>query len=263
MPRGPKKHMKRIVAPKKWMLDKLGGIYAPRPSAGPHKLRECLPLILILRNRLKFALNGRETTKILKQRVVKVDNKVRTDNTYPAGFMDIVSIDKVNANYRILYNAKGKFHLVRVKPDEAKYKLVKVRKVQLGPRGVPFAGTHDGRTLRYPHPNVKVGDTLKLNLETGKIEEHVKFGLGNLVMVTAGRNTGRVGVLKSVEKHQGTHHMVHVEDMAKKVFATRLENIFVIGQGKKSMVSLPRGGGVKLSPLEEKAQRLNKARKNA
>ena len=26
---------------------------APKPSAGPHKTRECLPLILLLRNRLK------------------------------------------------------------------------------------------------------------------------------------------------------------------------------------------------------------------
>ncbi|KAF9344065.1 40S ribosomal protein S4, X isoform, partial [Mortierella sp. AD094] len=50
--RGPKKHLKRLNAPKHWMLDKLTGTYAPRPTAGPHKLRECLPLIILLRNRL-------------------------------------------------------------------------------------------------------------------------------------------------------------------------------------------------------------------
>ncbi|KAJ1842620.1 40S ribosomal protein S4, partial [Coemansia sp. RSA 2708] len=52
--------MKRLAAPKHWMLDKLTGTYAPKPSAGPHKQRECLPLIVFLRNRLKYALNGRE-----------------------------------------------------------------------------------------------------------------------------------------------------------------------------------------------------------
>lgn len=26
---------------------------APKPSPGPHKQRECLPLLLVLRNRLK------------------------------------------------------------------------------------------------------------------------------------------------------------------------------------------------------------------
>jgi len=103
MPRGPKKHLKRINAPKHWMLDKLGGVFAPRPSAGPHKLRECLPLVILLRNRLKYALTNKEVTMILMQRVVKVDGKVRTDQTYPAGFMDVITIERTAENFRLLY----------------------------------------------------------------------------------------------------------------------------------------------------------------
>ena len=37
MVRGPKKHMKRLAAPKSWMLEKLGGVYSCKPSSGPHK----------------------------------------------------------------------------------------------------------------------------------------------------------------------------------------------------------------------------------
>ena len=62
-------------------------LQAPRPSPGPHKLRECLPLIIFLRNKLKYALTGNEVKKILAQRLVKVDGRVRTDVTFPAGFM--------------------------------------------------------------------------------------------------------------------------------------------------------------------------------
>lgn len=69
------------------MLDKLGGTFAPRPSTGPHKLRESLPLVIFLRNRLKYALNNTEVTKIVMQRLIKVDGKVRTDINYPTGFM--------------------------------------------------------------------------------------------------------------------------------------------------------------------------------
>lgn len=79
--------MKRLAAPKSWMLDKLGGVFAPRPSPGPHKLRESLPLIIMLRNRLKYAITRSEVEKIVKQRVIKVDGKIRTDMTFPAGFM--------------------------------------------------------------------------------------------------------------------------------------------------------------------------------
>lgn len=43
--------------------------------------------MLIIRNRLKYALTYREVIAILMQRHVLVDGKVRTDKTYPAGFM--------------------------------------------------------------------------------------------------------------------------------------------------------------------------------
>jgi len=254
-PRGPHKHLKRVNAPSHWLLDKLGGIFAPRPSSGPHKLRECLPLIILLRNRLRYALTGREVTLILHQRVVKVDGKVRTDPTFPAGFMDVITIDRTNEHFRLLYNVKGRFALHRVKPEEAGYKLAKVKRVQLGPEGVPFLSTHDGRTIRYPHPDIKVNDTVKINLSTGRIEDHVKFGVGNLVMITAGRNLGRVGLLKTIEKHPGSYGIVYVEDLAGKTFATREENVFTVGSGKKALVTLPRGGGIKLSILDEKAQK--------
>jgi len=237
------------------MLDKMGGVFAPRPSSGPHKLRECLPLVILLRNRLKYALTGREVTKILMQRVVKVDGKVRTDNTYPAGFMDVIQIEKTKENFRLLYTPKGKFTLHKIPPTETEFKLLKVRKIAIGVKGIPFVTTHDGRTIRYPHPDIKENDSVKFNLKTNKIEEVIKFGPGNLVMIVGGRNLGRIGVLKSVEKHEGSHSVIHVEDLAKKAFATRLQNAFVLGSGKQSLVTLPRGGGIQLSPLVELQQR--------
>jgi len=53
------------------MLGKTGGIYATRPSQGPHKLRECLPLDLILRNKLKYATNAREVKSICMDKDAK------------------------------------------------------------------------------------------------------------------------------------------------------------------------------------------------
>jgi len=252
MPRGPKKHLKRLAAPKHWMLDKLGGIFAPKPSSGPHKQRECLPLILLLRNRLKYALTRREVSQILVQRVVKVDLKVRTDKNYPVGFMDVVSIQKTDENFRLLYDTKGRFVLQRItNPEEAKFKLGKVRKTATGAKGIPHIHLSDGRTIRYPDPLIKVNDTVKVNLETGKIVEFIKFDVGNLVMITGGKNLGRVGVIVSRERHPGSFDIVHVKDAAGNQFATRIGNVFVIGKGTKSLVSLPKGKGIKRSIMED------------
>ncbi|KAL8254918.1 hypothetical protein R6Q59_033139 [Mikania micrantha] len=255
MARGLKKHMKRLNAPKHWMLDKLGGAFAPKPSSGPHKSRECLPLILILRNRLKYALTYREVQSILMQRHVLVDNKVRTDKTYPAGFMDVVSIPKTNESFRLLYDTKGRFRLHSIRDEESKFKLCKVRSVQFGQKGIPYINTYDGRTIRYPDPLIKANDTIKLDLDSNKIVDFIKFDVGNVVMVTGGRNTGRVGILKNREKHKGSFETVHIQDATGHEFATRLGNVFTLGKGSKPWVSLPKGKGIKLSIIEEARKR--------
>jgi len=254
MARGPKKHLKRLAAPKHWLLDKLSGTYAPRPSSGPHKLRDCMPLIVFIRNRLKYALNGREVKAILMQRLVRVDNKVRTDTTFPAGFMDVVSIEKTGENFRLIYDTKGRFTVHRISGEEAEYKLGKVKRVQLGKGGIPYLVTHDARTIRYPDPAVKVNDTVKIELATGKITDFIKFDTGAIAMVTGGRNMGRVGTITHRERHDGGFNIVHIKDVVDNEFATRESNVFIIGK-EKPWISLPKGKGVKLSIAEERDRR--------
>ncbi|ONH99793.1 hypothetical protein PRUPE_6G051000 [Prunus persica] len=251
MARGLKKHLKRLNAPKHWMLDKLGGAFAPKPSSGPHKSRECLPLILILRNRLKYALTYREVVSILMQRHILVDGKIH----FCIIFSDVVSIPKTNENFRLLYDTKGRFRLHSIRDEESKFKLCKVRSVQFGQKGIPYINTYDGRTIRYPDPLIKANDTIKLDLETNKITDFIKFDVGNVVMVTGGRNRGRVGVIKNREKHKGSFETIHVQDATGHEFATRLGNVFTIGKGTKPWVSLPKGKGIKLTILEEAKKR--------
>ena len=238
------------------MLDKLSGTFAPRPSSGPHKLRECLPLIVLIRNRLKYALTKREVTSVVMQRLIKVDGKVRTDANYPTGIMDVVKIEKTGENFRILYDTKGRFVVHRITDEEAKYKLCKVKKLQVGVKSVPFIVTHDGRTIRYPDPLVKVNDTVRLNLETGKVEAFSKFEIGNVAIITGGHSIGRVGVITNRERHPGGFDIVHLKDAREQTFATRLGNVFVLGEHSQPWISLPKAKGLKLTIAEERDQRL-------
>lgn len=136
---------------------------------GPHKLRECVPLVLLLRNRLKYALTYHETKLIVMQRLVKVDGKVRTDQCYPAGFMDVISMEKTNQHFRMLLDTKGRFVPRPISADEASYKLCKVKKLIVGPKAVPMIVTHDARTIRFPHPSVKANDTVRVEIATSKV----------------------------------------------------------------------------------------------
>lgn len=134
---------------------------------------------------------------------------------------DTVSIEKSGEHFRLLYDVKGRFTIHRITAEEATYKLLKVRKVALGDKGVPYIVTHDGRTIRYPDPVVKVNDTVKFDLEQGKIIDFVPFDTGNIVMITGGRNMGRAGVIIHREKHVGGFDIVHVKDSLDRTFATR------------------------------------------
>ena len=82
----------------------------------------------------------------------KVDNKIRRDKKFPVGIMDVFTVVKTGESYRILYDVKGRFTLVKIKEAESKFKLLKVKSRAVGPNKIPYIITSDGRTIRFPHP---------------------------------------------------------------------------------------------------------------
>lgn len=159
----------------------------------------------------------------------------------------------------------------------------------MGEKGVPMLTLHDGKTIRYPDPVIKENDTVMLDIATNKITETVRFDVGQICMITGGRNTGRVGTVQTLEKHKGSFTIAHIKDSQARalgawglgfvppagclklraccvvpaplpdppslaqgaVFTTRSDNVFVIGTGSKPLISLPKGKGVKLSIVDE------------
>jgi small subunit ribosomal protein S4e len=157
--------------------------------------------------------------------------RTRTRSPLP----DVISLERSGEHFRLLYDIKGRFTIHRITPEEATFKLLKVKAHQLGAKGVPYIVTHDGRTIRYPDPAIKVNDTVKFDLVNNKIVDHVKFEPGNVVMVTGGRNMGRSGVITHRERHHGGFDIVHVKDVLDRDFATR----WVCSTGKTSSLRLP------------------------
>lgn len=120
--------------------------------------------MVLLRSRLRYALNYREVFMIIKDKAanIKVDAKVRRDPHYPVGFNDVVTITKSGDSYRLLYDMKGRFVLHKLDAAEAKFKLCKVIRHATGPNSIPYIVTHDGRTIRFSHPDIKANDTIKV-----------------------------------------------------------------------------------------------------
>jgi len=161
--------------------------------------------------------------------------------------MDVVTIEKTNEFFRMLLDVKGRFVPHRIDAKEAGFKLCKVVKKYIGKKKIPYVTTHDGRTFRFPHPDISIGDSLKVNLANNEISSVIKFVNGATVYLTGGNNIGRIGILQSVEKHPGSFDIAHIKDAEGATFATRVSNIFIIGDGKSPAISLPKGEGIKLT----------------
>lgn len=86
-------------------------------------------------------------------------------------------------NFRLICDTKGHFAVHHITPEEAKYKLCKVRRIFVGTKGIPYLVTHDACTICYPDPLIKVNDTVQIDLETAKITDFNKFDTGHLCMV--------------------------------------------------------------------------------
>lgn len=184
----------------------------------------------------------------------------------------MITLAKTSEQFRLLYDVKGRFVLHRITPEEAEYKLVRVQKFATAKKAtigtnpfhhgqqaaIPYIVTHDGRTIRFADPAFSVNDSVKLNLKTGRPEGHYKFDVGQLAMITRGANVGRVGTIVNVEKHPGSFDIAHLKDRRGNTFATRIGNVFIIGDGAKPIISLPRAKGLKLSVIEQRDAALAK-----
>jgi small subunit ribosomal protein S4e len=192
-----------------------------------------------------------------KEGLIKVDGRIRRNHRFPLGQMDVVTIEKTNEFFRMLLDVKGRFVPHKIDAKEAGFKLCKVIKKYIGKNKIPYVTTHDGRTFRFPHPDISLGDSLKVNLANNEISSVIKFVNGATVYLTGGNNIGRIGIMQSVEKHPGSFDIAHIKDANGNSFATRVGNIFVIGDGKSPAISLPKGEGIKLTLIEERDQKMD------
>jgi hypothetical protein len=46
--------------------------------------------------------------------ISQVDGKVRTDLTFPAGLMDVITIEKTNEKFRLVFDSKGRYAVHRI-----------------------------------------------------------------------------------------------------------------------------------------------------
>lgn len=246
--KGKTGRLKRNPAPRFWPIPRKKFTWVIKPSSGPHSLKNCLPLSIIIRDILGLAKTRKEAKKIVTQGKVYVDGKVRRKDDFPVGLMDVLSFPDMEKFYRIVPSKKGLF-VNPIDSEEAKFKLFRVEdKIILKNKNLQLV-FHDGSTIFFnsedskniPNVDYETFDVLKLSLPEKEIVEKLQTKKNNFAIITGGKNIGKNGKIIDIEKtvaKKRHNALVLIEDDKKNRYQTIMDFIFVIGKSK-SQISLP------------------------
>ena len=232
--------MKRLAAPRSWPLKRKITVWVTKQSPGPHAIDKSMPAAILLRDMLKVCDTAKEAKRIIGNREILVDGKPLRSHKMPVGLMDVVSIPKINMNYRMLLTDKGKLTLVEISEAEAKWKLCKLQNKTTVRAGRTQLNLHDGRNIVLDKNQYKTGDVLKVELDGQKISSSYPLAPGSLAMIYEGPHAGKTAVISEHLIRRGSaQNVVKFEDGTETV----ADNVFVIGT-KKSAIKLPEAGAI-------------------
>lgn len=240
--------LKRKPAPKFWPIHRKEFFWVVKPSPGPHSLKNCLPLTIILRDILKFAKTRKEAKTIVSQGKVYVDGKVRREDDFPVGLMDVISISDVDKYFRIVPSRKGLI-LHPISKEESDFKLCRIENKKVVENGHVQLNLHDGSNIlvkvvdpKKPQEDTyKTLDSVKIDLPERQILQQVKMKENDFAIITSGKNIGKHGKIIEIEKTKGkkrTNALVTIEDKKGNRYQTILNFVFAIGE-EQPLISMP------------------------
>lgn len=222
------KHIKRVAAPRKWPIARKTSKWVAKPSPGPHSEENGMPLVVVLRDILGVADKAKEIKQILHEGSVLVDGHVRKDHRFPVGMFDIISIPKINANYRVMIDTNSKkLKLVPVK--DASTKLLKIVNKTMVPGGKIQLNFHDGTTMLASN-DYHTKDSLIVKIPEKTIEKHLKYEIGQTIMVVDGKHAGKTGTIKEINVVKSSTPNTVTIATADGDFETIENYVFVIGK---------------------------------
>ncbi|UCH32081.1 MAG: 30S ribosomal protein S4e [Candidatus Bathyarchaeota archaeon] len=243
--KGGSRHLKRKPAPKFWPIHRKEYLWATKPKPGPHSLNHSLPLTIILRDILGYAKTRREAKIILSQGKVLVNGKIRKEEAFPVGLMDVISIPDAEATFRLLSHEKG-FILHSVKKDESSYRLCRIENKTTITSDSVQLNLHDGTNKLIKIPDresssediYQVFDVIKVAIPNDEIISKIELAKNSVALITGGKNRGAYGKIIEVEEAPGKKRrllLATIEDAAGSRFQTILDFIFVIGDSEQSL----------------------------
>lgn len=223
------KHLKRLAAPRSWVIPRKTNVYTTKPRPGAHPIERAVPLGTIVRDYLQLAATGREAARVIGAGEVLVDGRIVKDAKFAVGFMDVITIPKTKGAWRVFIDDKARLRVLPIESAQAGWKLSQITGKATVKGGQTQLNLHDGRNLLVKKDDYATGDVLRLELPTQKVLGHFPLKEGSQVLITDGRHAGEVAPVKSIEVTRSHKpNLIHLT-VGSEAFATIKPYAFPIG----------------------------------
>lgn len=231
-------HLKRLAAPRSWKIHKKVSTWVPKPAPGKHAADKSVPLGIILRDYLGIVDSMTEAKRVLGNREILVDGRVASSHKTTVGLMDVVSVPKMEKNYRVVLDHHGRVVLSEVPATQAGWKFCRIENKSTVKGGKLQLNLHDGRNVLVKEANYKTGDVLKVSLPDQKIVGHYAFGNGMTVLLTGGSHVGEFAKVNEIEVIRSPRPNLVSLKAGSEDFSTIKPYVFVVGKDKAE-ITLP------------------------
>ncbi len=223
-----KQHLSSLAAPRSWKIPRKGRKWIAKPIPGTHNMETAMPLVVMVRDVLGLVEKSKDIKKMIHTKDILVNQKVPKDVRFPIGVFDVLSFPKAKLHYRIIFSKNGKLSLTEIKQSEANLLPVKLVNKTTVRGGKSQLNLSNGWNLLVAKDMYKINDVIVLDLNSRKVNEHIKFEPGKEVYVVAGKRLGSTGKLKEV-KQVGLlkRENIAVLEFEGTSFETKAEYLFV------------------------------------
>lgn len=191
-------HLKRQVVPKTWAIPRKGTKYVVSPRSN---LENGIPLLIAVRDLLKFTENEREVQKLLNEKSILVNGRVAKDIKLGLNLFDVIEFPTIKKHYRLTLSENGKFSPHEINKEEAGEKIGKVINKQMLKGKKMQINLSDGENF-ISEIKCNTGDSLLIKLSDRKIEKCLPMKEGSKVMMIAGKHIGKHGEISKINKEK-------------------------------------------------------------
>lgn len=191
-------HVKRIAANKSWPIPRKGTKYLIVPS---HNKKSGIPLLIVMRDVLKFVKTKKELKKALLEGNVLVNTIPVKKENYSLTLFDNISLPLMKKYFKLNYTNTGKINFEEVSEDECSRKTIKVLGKKVLKKNIIQINLSDGRNL-ISKEKINVGDSIIIKFKDNKIEKILPLVEKANVLIIKGKHKGKQGVLSKIENNE-------------------------------------------------------------